>query len=317
MIRVNKEIADQFVKDLKEGILQDLLQELKNDNTLMLDFRNDYINIYYRGGWVCYLEYKKSSNSYKDTNFNPNYVDKYSSITGDNSYDFCKEEREIKTREDCKELIKVIQARKQVMNYHKDNENQKSTMELENKQIIIRENNYDTKSNYTIVDTEYHTSNSGQFDMIGVSRKGSDYNNLKLAIIELKYGTKSFNGESGVYGHFKKITRLTDKEITDLKEDAAEMLKYKIDLGLIKMLPTADKGIEISNNGIELIYFISDIAKDEEEKLRNELAKISNDLNSTPELKAKYEVKIFCPYLAGNVMFGGDMIDINTFLQTH
>lgn len=312
--RINPKIAEKFVTDLKEGILKDLLIELKNDSTLMLDFRTKYINIYYRGGWICYLEYKSLSNTYLSKGIDPNYVNKYYEVTRDNSYDSCKDDKIIKTEKDCKELVKIIEARKRVMDYHRNNEN---NMELENKQIIIRENNFDIKSNYTIIDTEYHTKNSGQPDMIGVCRTEKNYQNLKLAIIEVKFGTKAFHGDSGVYGHFNKITQLQDTEIIDLKEDARDMLKYNIQLELIKTSYPNDTDIKISNEPFELIYFISDISKDDEQKLRIELDKIVNDIKVKPELKEKFEVKLFCPYLAGNVMFNEDVIDIETFLKNH
>lgn len=82
MYRIIKEtIAEIFVNDLKKGILRELLVELANDATLMLDFRNNYMNVYYRGGMISKLEYKMTMKCYKDT-FNDNYIKAYNSIKG-------------------------------------------------------------------------------------------------------------------------------------------------------------------------------------------------------------------------------------------
>ena len=82
MYRIKEEIAELFVKDLKEGILKELLEELENDATLMLDFRSNYVNVYYRGGMICKLEYKVNAKCYQDTSFNDNYIKAYNSIKG-------------------------------------------------------------------------------------------------------------------------------------------------------------------------------------------------------------------------------------------
>ena len=202
------------------------------------------------------------------------------------------------------------------MNYHFDNADIKRDMERECKQMTVRENNQDISSNYTIVDTEYRTEKGGQFDMVGVSRKRQgDYQNLKLAIIEMKYGNGAIEGNSGVYGHFNTVKNLSKKEIQDLIEDAEKMLEYKVDLGLIKLLDCFNRGMKIDREHIELIFFISDIRRSQANKLKEELKKIVDDLNQDSQLKEMLEVKIFCPYLAGSVMFDEDMIDIDEFLN--
>ena len=40
-------LSDQFIKDLNDGVLSPILEAVKNDNNLILEIRNDYIDIYY------------------------------------------------------------------------------------------------------------------------------------------------------------------------------------------------------------------------------------------------------------------------------
>jgi len=68
-----RKLSEKFMNDLKpEGILNPILTKVKEDQTLMLAIRNDYINIYYRGGNI--LKVKKHSKDYP-TFFDKKYVD--------------------------------------------------------------------------------------------------------------------------------------------------------------------------------------------------------------------------------------------------
>lgn len=43
-------LDEVFIKDLQVGKLKDFLERVKKDDTLCLEIRDNYINIYYRGG---------------------------------------------------------------------------------------------------------------------------------------------------------------------------------------------------------------------------------------------------------------------------
>ena len=45
-----RRLSDHFIADLKVEILKALLDRVKADPTLCLEIRDEYINIYYRGG---------------------------------------------------------------------------------------------------------------------------------------------------------------------------------------------------------------------------------------------------------------------------
>lgn len=314
MWRINKEICEKIVKDLKEGILQELLCEVKNDATLMLDFRKDYINIYYRGSMICKLKYKTRSNCYQDVEFNNSYINTYNKIKKCDNTKQLEVQGEIKTEEDCKRLVETINIRKRAINYHLDNKSTKNDKERDHKQTVVRENNEEVISNYSIVDTEYRTKSGTQFDMIAVNRKSKqDYKSLKISIIEMKYGNGAITGNSGIYDHFEKLKNMNKDEIDDLIEDTEIMIKDKIDLELIEVLKSMKNGINIDKNSIELIFFISDMSRAQGGALKEELKKICQDLSNSEELKERIKVKIFCPYLAGNVMYEQDVIDIEDY----
>ena len=190
-------------------------------------------------------------------------------------------------------------------------------MERQYQQIIEWENNRDLHSNYTVTDIEYQKANDFRFDLIAVNRRRQkDYQNLKLSIIELKYGANSIGNDSGVYEHFKDVSNLTDSAIMDLVEETKFIINCKQELGLISLLDSEKNGINISTDSIDLIYFIGDISIEQRGKLLAELEKINNTLQLS-DRKIAIDVKVFCPYLTGNVMFDHDILTIEEFLKVN
>lgn len=303
MGRINQSLLKKFEEDLKGGVLAGLLAELKQDDTLALEFRENYLSIYYRGGRISNLKYNEIQNY---------YVDEFNS-------DYGNEEDEsfiIKSSEDCKILIESIQIRKKIMNsYFK---NKRTKMERQYQQIIEWENNRDSSSNYTIADIEYQKAKNFRFDLIAVHRRRreNNYKNLKLSIIELKYGANSLCNDSGVYQHYKDVSNMTDDSIMDLINDTKFIIDCKYRLGLIKLSASAKNGIDISTDSIDLIYFIGNIPIESKDKLLTELEKINNTLQLSDD-KIAINVKVFCPYLTGNVMFDHDILTIEEFLKVN
>ena len=65
------------MSDLKQGKLNKLLRIVQNDSTLCLEIRNNYINVYYRGGSILKVLKKASGYSIK---FDCNYCVKDNSF---------------------------------------------------------------------------------------------------------------------------------------------------------------------------------------------------------------------------------------------
>ncbi len=305
MGRINQALLKKFEEDLKGGVLAGLLAELKQDDTLALEFRADYLSIYYRGGCISKLTYKEQQGQYVD------YFDSnYESEEKENASSLI-----IKSNEECKLLVECLQSRKKIMNEYF--RNKQSKMERQYQQIIEWENNRDESSNYTITDIEYQKSNDCRFDLIAVNRRRQkDYKHLKLSIIELKYGIGSVAGNSGVYKHYEDVSNLTDSAIMDLIEETKFIMNCKYELGLIKLKDSAKFEINIDTDRIDLIYFIGNVPMENRNKVLAELEKINNSLQSS-DRKIAIDVKVFCPYLTGNVMFDHDILTIEEFLKVN
>jgi hypothetical protein len=65
--------SDSFFKDLESGILSALAAKVRADDTLMLAFRKNSLNVYYRGGSILRLSCKNEIGSYT-AHFDPNYA---------------------------------------------------------------------------------------------------------------------------------------------------------------------------------------------------------------------------------------------------
>jgi hypothetical protein len=128
--------------------------------------------------------------------------------------------------------------------------------ERESQQIIVRENNLNTKAeqtDYYIADIEYAVASSKlRFDLLAV-RTLYDSNDRttppkRFAIIELKYSTDSLfknakkdsvdnnDGKSSLKGHFADLAKFIENEtnLIELKEQIKTSFNLKLDLGLIK-----------------------------------------------------------------------------------
>lgn len=102
----------------------------------------------------------------------------------------------------------------------------------------------------------------------------------------------------------------------DLVEETKFIINCKQELGLISLLDSEKNGINISTDSIDLIYFIGDISIEQRGKLLAELEKINIALQLS-DRKIAIDVKVFCPYLTGNVMFDHDILTIEEFLKVN
>jgi hypothetical protein len=66
-------ISEEFMSDLKGGLLQPIVQQIRRDDTLMLALRGSSINVYYRGGNILKLDRDERSGKY-GAHFDKNYL---------------------------------------------------------------------------------------------------------------------------------------------------------------------------------------------------------------------------------------------------
>lgn len=249
-------LSQEFLKSLNEGLLSPFLDLVHKDHTLDLEIRNDYINIYYRGGNLVRIKHSRKAflayfnNKYFKDGLYENMIEEYDP----NPYN------PINNEETINEWLKRIPILKHSMDFwltkHKKDER-------EFQQVLVRENNYGRIANstdYYVCDIEYSGS-VGRLDIVaikwpssGPSRKNP--NNLSLVVIEMKYGENALLGKSGIEDHIHKINdHLSDDEsITSLKEEMKIVINQKIELGLI---PELKHPVESFNDENEYILVLA------------------------------------------------------------
>ena len=186
--------------------------------------------------------------------------------------------------------------------------------ERELQQQIVIENNYSptaVDTDYFIVDIEY--KDIGRADIVALrwDSKSSAHKlqggyKLKLTIFELKQGSGSISGKSGIEKHYNDFITFTSnlEEVDAFKDDMIQVFAQKRKLGLIPYLDI-DKYQEIQKKDVDKkIDFIFIIAnyKREHSALTEALKKVNG-----------------CKFIFANGMgyglFSKNIIDQNDFLK--
>lgn len=233
---------EKFLKSLKDGNLKLMLNVIYNDNDLDVQIRNNYLNIYYKGGNIAKVNSENSIEFdmfyfYLDMKNTPKKIIKKNAEIVE----------ELKSNRD--ELIRKFKNRE----YEGYFENAKKIMDkwliknpkperMEQHKLSIY-NQYN-QSDYTIIDLEYQVSTKSdfycrfvpkgkdkpkkpRFDIIAINKQG------ELCVIELKKGIGSLGNTSGLKEHWdcyqKSIGRNNKSFISEMKQ----LLAQKQDFNLI------------------------------------------------------------------------------------
>ncbi|MDO8804008.1 MAG: hypothetical protein Q7R35_06240 [Elusimicrobiota bacterium] len=227
-------LNEEFIHDLMAGSLKPLYEEIREDDTLDLQIRDNYLNIYYRGGSILKLT-KVGNTAIYLTDFDANYL--------------YEEEQPLirhKCIEDEKSLygwISLLPGLKRCMDkfFHRHPKN-----EREFAQNFVRENNR-TKiivpgPDYFICDVEYSFTvpgAKGQFDAVAVkwdstavARKNP--RGLRLALIELKFGDGALAGKAGIEKHITDAEKfLANYDQSGFRAEMKTVFNQKRKLGYI------------------------------------------------------------------------------------
>lgn len=183
----------------KGGVLQSILHRVKLDHTLMLSIRQDYINIYYRGGNL--LRVKEQGNSSYSAFFDHNYNKLGVPVPG--------LPNALNNQNEARVWVNSFQILKEIMDFYFS---EYSKPEREFQQLVARENNFSTISNqseYFISDIEFADSGLGaRFDMLAIRWLASQRkkgNKCKAVFIEMKYADGALDGSAGLLKHLKDI----------------------------------------------------------------------------------------------------------------
>jgi hypothetical protein len=215
----------------KSTVLRSRFWFSRDDDTLMLAFRDDSINVYYRGGSI--LQLKQETGGYA-ANFDRDYAKNGHELFG-SLPPVIKEER------DCKIWLDAMPALKEIMNSYLA---KKRKSEREFQQLVAWENNRSGISSiteYFITDIEFHASlgdKAMRADMLSLKwpaglRSGQGV--CTPAIVEMKYGIESFVASSsakkgsGIKEHFDDICDFFGVgETDDTKKKMAEARKVQL-----------------------------------------------------------------------------------------
>ncbi len=226
-----RELSEQFLADLREGLLAPLCERVLADHSLCLEIRDEYVNIYYRGGNLLRLSVVPTRYS---AFFDPMYA------RGDRgALARALPDTRIGMPADVEAWIDAIPKLKLAMDLYLG---RKRADEREAQQLILRENNFGGASratDYYICDIEY-ANEHGRFDMVavhwpsdGVTRK--DAQDRRLVLIEVKHGDSALKGASGMASHIKDVDCfLADPTRAEqLKHEMLQVFNQKRSLGLI------------------------------------------------------------------------------------
>ena len=214
-----------FFNDLQSGLLLPLLERLRLDQTLDMQIRNDYLNVYYRGGNL--LRLAATPNGYSAT-FNVKYA-------GGAALQLPP--MDVVTAADVDTWLATFPAMKQAMDLSGQIKEERQIQ-----QRIARDNNRSSVSRATdfyVCDIEY-ASPHGQFDLIAVRwpstpSKRKQSSGRRLIIGEVKQGDSALTTKAGVHAHVRDVDAfLSDPaRVQDLKAEMVTVFNQKRDLGLL------------------------------------------------------------------------------------
>ena len=216
--KITRGIDEDFAEAFKKCELYKLYENHKDE--LFIGVRNDYLNLYYNCDSIAKIEYKNSAIYCEIDKF---YLDGLSSKGKEKRY-------KITPNQICEQYEKI-----------KENSDKKTTNEKKAQSKLVLLNNRNEKSKWFCIDVEYvkafnnqsekdKAEFNGRFDIIALSKEKPH----KVALIELKYGSGSIGGESGIYKHIKDFSEFCNKRFFEkhLKQEIIEIINSQIYLDI-------------------------------------------------------------------------------------
>jgi hypothetical protein len=298
-------ILDQeFIKDLKNGMLKPYLKLVHNDDTLDLQIRANYINIYYRGGNLIRINRKRDV---YHAHFDRNYLNKDESNVP-KLPDRIQSTQDVQIWKECVPHLKYemdLWFRK----HRKD--------EREFQQVLVRENNFGRIANgtdYYICDIEY-SGNAGRFDLVAIHwpSTGADRKktiNRGLSIIEMKYGDGAIKGSSGLVDHITKLNELI-QDPDKLEQFAEEMMNIFNQKRQLNLIPDCKHGIESMSEIIDgKVDYIVVIANHDPAS-----GKLFEELKQVQQMDGKATIRIATSNFSGYGLYDESIFLLDEFLK--
>lgn len=225
-------LSDTFMDALKYGKLQRLLKTVLQDGTLDLQIRENYINVYYRGGNL--LKVKENGGQFEAA-FKAKYcIENHGLWTTFNI-------SALHTVDDYIDNIPLLKREMDhwfMVNPRSEREAQQCMGYENNRSVIARD------TDYFIADIEYATKGGkNRFDMIAVKWPSSNHSrrsgeNLGLAFVEVKYGDVAINGDAGIGKHAIDVGDFCSdtKRYQEFCSEMNEVIRQKTELGLLSQI---------------------------------------------------------------------------------
>ena len=248
-------LSEAFYDELKNGVYKPLVDRVRLDKDLDLEFRGTYVNIYYQGHSILKL--------YSTGKFaiDPEFLRKVDNLP-----------EELKTKEAVSSFLTQIPQIKDNVVYrpqeHDENKRVSRSREVEFEQLLIRANNLESRnvSDYIIIDRQYAVNGSkDRWDLIALRYPSKGKPKGYLSIIEVKYAQnpdiKDIKLQVERYGDY------LERHFSNICCDMNKVLKQKLDLGLIVRSPERiewlkrlciDDAIDKQVESAEIIIYLID-----------------------------------------------------------
>lgn len=276
----------KFLESLKNGTLRQMLIVINYDNDLDVQIRNNYLNIYYKGGNIAKV------NSENSIGFDMFYF--YFDMKNISTKVIKKDvevARNLKTNRDL--LISKFKERdykgyftdaKEIMDKWLMKNPKPERMEQHKLSI----NNQYKQSDYTIIDLEYQVSTKSdfactyipkgkdkpkkpKFDIIAINKQG------KLCVIELKKGTGALGNTSGLKEHWVCYQKSIGCNYQSFMNEMKILLEQKQAFNLI------DKQVKIKYQIPEFMFAYAyddkTTIKEQDDKFQEEYNKIGESIH--------------------------------------
>lgn len=210
-----RRISTEFAEAFNQSELYNLYKEHKHE--LFIGIRNKYVNLYYNCDNIAKIEYINKKITCKINNY---YL--YGENRDTKGYE------QVEPKKICKQY--------DVIKKHSD-ERRTSEKKAQSKLVLL--NNQNSASNWFCIDIEYvkpfkneaeknEANFNARFDIIALSKEKPH----RVALIELKYGSDSIGGKSGIYKHVKDFSDFLEKDYFEehLKHDIVGIVESQQEL---------------------------------------------------------------------------------------
>lgn len=237
-----RKLSTEHIEAFKSGCFKKLFEVIKEDPDLSFEIRmNNEVMVYYHKDKILTTKYNYS-----------NHLIKRSVKTLDSKY--YKNTEKPSVSFDGASLDYTLNHKSLLEKYFKEAKclvyayNYKKGVEFEIQQNIAL-GNRDFNKRYLVVDMEWQFSQSGipsderitdtSIDLVMVDTIPNSDGENDIYLAELKVGKGATKGDSGIDAHIEKTKKLIAKKeaCKSLKDDVDNILKQKIELGLIAGTP--------------------------------------------------------------------------------